>query len=86
MATLTQKFITKFEGNSPNIIVLDKVTEELQVERRRLYDIINIMESLNVVSKNKKNIYEWKGLKRAVETLKNIHNRSEIEEAEKSRK
>lgn len=86
MATLTQKFITKFEGNSPNIIVLDKVTEELQVERRRLYDIINIMESLNVVSKNKKNIYEWKGLKRAVETLNNIHNRFEIEEAEKSRK
>jgi hypothetical protein len=33
------------------------------------------MESLRVVSKIKKNVYEWKGLKRAVEVLNNINNR-----------
>lgn len=48
------------------MLVLDQVTSELNVERRRIYDIINIMESLSVVSKIRKNVYQWKGLKKAV--------------------
>ena len=66
---LTRKFIQKFEGTSNNILVLDQVTMELNVERRRIYDIINIMESLAVVAKIRKNVYQWKGLKKAVETI-----------------
>lgn len=31
------------------------------------------MESLNVVSKVKKNVYEWKGLRKAIETIE-LHN------------
>jgi len=54
---LTRKFICKFEGATTKILVLDQITVELKVERRRIYDIINIMESLNVVSKVKKNVY-----------------------------
>ena len=27
------------------------------------------MESLNVISKKKKNVYEWKGLEKAIETI-----------------
>ena len=66
---LTRKFIQKFEGTSNNILVLDQVTMELNVERRRIYDIINIMESLAVVAKIRKNVYQWKGLKKAGETI-----------------
>lgn len=51
-------------------MALDLVTKEMNVERRRIYDIINIMESLGVVVKIKKNSYQWKGLIEAVKTIK----------------
>ena len=59
---LSRRFIDNFEGASSPIIQLDKTTLKLGVERRRLYDIINILESLRVVAKNGKNNYIWKGL------------------------
>jgi len=66
---LSKKFIEHFEGKGNNIIELDKITIELGVERRRIYDVINILESLNVVCKKGKNNYEWKGLSEAVRTI-----------------
>jgi transcription factor E2F7/8 len=69
LESLSAKFIDQFEGKVNRLIELDKVTKELNVERRRMYDIINILESLNVVVKNGKNSYLWKGLNEAVETI-----------------
>lgn len=66
---LSKKFIEHFEAKGNNIIQLDKITHELGVERRRIYDVINILESLNVVSKKGKNNYEWRGLSEAVRTI-----------------
>ena len=39
---LSKKFISNFEGKDGIVLELDKVTIQLKVERRRIYDIVNI--------------------------------------------
>jgi hypothetical protein len=60
LGLLCENFITR--DWQDGILSIDEAAKELQVERRRIYDIVNILESLQVVTKLHKNTYQWKGL------------------------
>nr|XP_033783792.1 transcription factor E2F8 [Geotrypetes seraphini]XP_033783793.1 transcription factor E2F8 [Geotrypetes seraphini] len=97
LGLLCHKFLARYP-NYPNPAVnneicLDEVAEELNVERRRIYDIVNVLESLHMVSRLAKNRYTWHGrhnlsqtfgtLKRAGEENRYAEQMNEIKKREK---
>jgi len=74
---LCENFINTFgasTSSSPQVICIDKTAEKLGVERRRIHDIINILEPICIVSCQKKNKYEWHGTDNLVETFGDLQN------------
>ncbi|GFR05995.1 transcription factor E2F7 [Trichonephila clavata] len=49
------------KGSSNLIVALDDVSSKLKIERRRLYDIVNVFESIDMLRKLAKNKYVWFG-------------------------
>ena len=45
------------KGDSPPALSIDEAANSLGVERRRIYDIINILQAIPVVSLKRKNMY-----------------------------
>lgn len=62
LGQLSRRFLEIFGAMTDQEVSLDSVTQRLGVERRRIYDIINILESLGVVFRKGKNHYFWIGL------------------------
>uniref|UniRef100_A0A8C4H241 Transcription factor E2F8 n=1 Tax=Dicentrarchus labrax TaxID=13489 RepID=A0A8C4H241_DICLA len=73
LGLLCHKFLARYpDCPNPalnNDICLDDVATELNVERRRIYDIMNVLESLHMVSRSAKNRYTWHGRTKLAQTL-----------------
>jgi E2F/DP family winged-helix DNA-binding domain len=62
LGVLAETFLRHFTSfGDGHEIVVDQLAAELAVERRRIYDVVNILESLQVVVKVGKNTYHWMG-------------------------
>lgn len=61
LSLLTKKF-SQLLQNSPNGVVdLNKASADLQVQKRRIYDITNVLEGIGLLQKKSKNNIQWKG-------------------------
>ncbi|NXA72804.1 E2F8 factor, partial [Thryothorus ludovicianus] len=73
LGLLCHRFLARYPDypspSEKSYICLDEVTEELHVERRRIYDIVNVLESLHMVSRLARNRYIWHGRHNLPQTL-----------------
>ncbi|XP_015262139.1 PREDICTED: transcription factor E2F7 [Gekko japonicus] len=86
LGLLCQKFLARYPSYplsaEKTTISLDEVASSLGVERRRIYDIVNVLESLQLVSRVAKNQYCWHGLHSLSQTLKNLQEIGELQKYE----
>ncbi|RZC38918.1 E2F TDP domain containing protein [Asbolus verrucosus] len=72
LGLLTQKFSALLE-NSPNGVVdLNKASQELNVQKRRIYDITNVLEGIGIIEKKSKNNIQWKAGQMDSERFRNL--------------
>ncbi|NXW76961.1 E2F7 factor, partial [Hirundo rustica] len=86
LGLLCQKFLARYPNyplsTEKTTISLDEVASILGVERRRIYDIVNVLESLHLVSRVAKNQYCWHGRHNLSQTLKMLQEAGELQYGE----
>ncbi|XP_039015085.1 transcription factor E2FB-like isoform X1 [Hibiscus syriacus] len=62
LGLLTKKFINLIKQAENGILDLNKAADTLEVQKRRIYDITNVLEGIGLIEKKLKNRIQWKGL------------------------
>jgi len=74
LGMLCDRFLKLYSGSKAESISLDDAAHQLGVERRRVYDIVNILESVEVMSRLGKNQYKWNGFDMLKSALRRLQN------------
>ncbi|XP_010421010.1 PREDICTED: transcription factor E2FB [Camelina sativa] len=76
LGLLTKKFINLIKQAEDGILDLNNAADTLEVQKRRIYDITNVLEGIGLIEKTLKNRIQWKGLdvSKPGETIENIAN------------
>lgn len=59
LGLLTKKFVLLLRGSPGNILDLNVAATELGVQKRRIYDITNVLEGIGLIEKQSKNQVVW---------------------------
>ena len=60
LGMLTKKFVSILRASPQGVLDLNKATEMLDVQKRRIYDITNVLEGIGVIQKEAKNNIRWR--------------------------
>ncbi|KAM9807002.1 transcription factor E2F3-like isoform 2-T2 [Syngnathus typhle] len=61
LGLLTKKFVDLLAQSVDGVLDLNIAAETLQVQKRRLYDITNVLEGIHLIKKKSKNNIQWMG-------------------------
>ncbi|EFJ09877.1 hypothetical protein SELMODRAFT_229421 [Selaginella moellendorffii] len=62
LGLLTKKFINLIDQAEDGVLDLNNAADTLHVQKRRIYDITNVLEGIGLIEKKLKNRIRWKGL------------------------
>ncbi|KAM0942638.1 putative transcription factor E2F-DP family [Dioscorea sansibarensis] len=69
LGLLCSNFVKLYDREGVDTVGLDDAARQLGVERRRIYDIVNVLESVGILAKVGKNRYSWIGFSGIPDTL-----------------
>ncbi|XP_051203956.1 E2F transcription factor-like E2FE [Lolium perenne] len=61
LGLLCSNFVALYDRDDVDTVGLDDAARRLGVERRRIYDIVNVLESVGILVRRAKNRYTWIG-------------------------
>uniref|UniRef100_A0A7S2C998 E2F/DP family winged-helix DNA-binding domain-containing protein n=1 Tax=Octactis speculum TaxID=3111310 RepID=A0A7S2C998_9STRA len=93
LGLLTKKFLNLLQSSPDGTLDLNKAASNLEVQKRRIYDITNVLEGINLIEKQSKNIIVWKGsglqvsneLQQKLDSLREANKNLEMEESQLNR-
>ncbi|WOK93528.1 E2F transcription factor-like E2FE isoform X1 [Canna indica] len=72
LGVLCSNFVSLYDRDDVELVGLDYAARRLGVERRRIYDIVNVLESVGVLARKAKNKYSWIGFSGIPKALKEL--------------
>lgn len=60
LGLLTKKFVDLLQNSSNGVVDLNVASSTLNVQKRRIYDITNVLEGIGILEKKSKNNIQWK--------------------------
>lgn len=68
----TSQIIKLFSENPLEQFNLDQISSLLNLDKRKIYDLINVLNTVELISKVTKGVYLWKGLESSIALLKTL--------------
>lgn len=68
LGLLTRRFVQLLKEAPMGILDLNYAASQLDVQKRRIYDITNVLEGVGLIEKNSKNNVKWKGAEEVQES------------------
>ncbi|KAK3159052.1 hypothetical protein QOZ80_2AG0145060 [Eleusine coracana subsp. coracana] len=76
LGLLCSNFVALYNRENVDPIGLDEAARSLGVERRRIYDIVNVLESIGILLRKAKNRYTWIGFDGIPMALRELKDRA----------
>jgi len=85
LGLLTKRFTELLQRAPDGTVDLNKASESLRVQKRRIYDITNVLEGIGLVNKKSKNNVQWLAANNDSRDLENDISQLDLEESKLDR-